>query len=115
MSKRNDKLLLLDILDSVNKIFSYTKNLDFKSFSKDNKTVDAVVRNFEIIGEASKHLSKKLRNQFEIPWERIAGLRNVIVHEYFGVDNKIIWRIIKDQLHDFKNSIKNILAKVNNS
>ena len=112
MSKRNDKLLLLDILDSISKIFEYTKGYSFRDFSKDSKTIDAVVRNFEIIGEAANHISKKLRKDFDIPWERIIGLRNVIIHEYFGVDLKIIWKIIKQQLNDLKKQLEKILDSI---
>lgn len=102
MSKRNDRLLLLDIIESINSIEDYIKDLDYKSFLTDNKTKDAVVRNLEIIGEASKHVTKKNKAKLNVPWKRIGGLRNRIVHEYFGVDYKIVWRIITEQLTDLK-------------
>ncbi|MBA4407244.1 hypothetical protein C0389_08225 [bacterium] len=110
MSKRNDKLLLLDILDSIHKILLYTKGLDFRTFAKDQKTIDAVVRNIEIIGEASKHVSKKLKDKSAVPWIRIVGLRNRIVHEYFGVDLRIVWKIITEQLIDFEETIKELIT-----
>jgi len=112
MSKRNNRLLLLDIIESIDKIFEYTIAHDYKSFSKDSKTIDAVVRNFEIIGEATNHISQKLRNNYDLPWDRIIGLRNVIIHENFGVDTKIIWKIIKRQLSILKKQIEKILNTV---
>ena len=82
MSKRSDDLLLNDILESINKIKLYTFNLNFDSFINDSKTVDAVIRNFEIIGEASNRLSEVFKeNNVEIDWFRIIGFRNRIVHD----------------------------------
>jgi len=108
MSKRNDQLLFLDILDSINRIENYIKDLDYKTFLTDHKTKDAVVRNLEIIGEASKHISKRNKDKLDVPWKRVSGLRNRIVHEYFGVDYKIVWRIITEQLNDLKTAIENL-------
>ncbi|MFA5805040.1 MAG: DUF86 domain-containing protein [Melioribacteraceae bacterium] len=110
MSKRNDKLLLLDILDSIHKILTYTKDLDFRTFVKDQKTCDTVVRNIEIIGEASKHVSKRIKDKSTAPWKRIVGMRNRIIHEYFGVDLKIVWKIVNEQLNDFEKAIKELIS-----
>ena len=93
---------LLSILEAIEKIEIYTKGFNQRSFLKDSKTIDAVTRNIEIIGEASKFISKSLRNSTDLPWKRIIGMRNVVVHEYFGVDAKIVWKIVKDQLGDLK-------------
>jgi len=99
MSKRTPKLLLEDIIESAEKILLYTKGISFKEFANDNKTVDAVIRNFEIIGEASNLLPDEVRDKYsEIDWHRIRGFRNRIVHDYFGVDLQIIWKIIFDQI-----------------
>lgn len=96
MSRRNPKLLVGDILDSAHKILDYTAGQSFEDFTKDSKTVDAVVRNFEIIGEAANRLPDEFKERFpEIDWHRIRGFRNRIVHEYFGVDYSIVW-IIKE-------------------
>ncbi|WP_132052045.1 HepT-like ribonuclease domain-containing protein [Pseudocnuella soli] len=96
MSKREPKLLVGDILDSAAKILAYTEGLTFEGFIKDSKTVDAVIRNFEIIGEAANRLPEEFRNSYpEIDWNRIRGFRNRIVHDYFGIDYSIVW-IIKD-------------------
>jgi len=87
MSRREPKLLVGDILDSAAKILNYTEGLTFENFTKDSKTVDAVIRNFEIIGEAANRLPEEFKDRYsEIDWHRIRGFRNRIVHDYFGID-----------------------------
>jgi uncharacterized protein with HEPN domain len=99
MSKRDTLLLLDDMLQSAYKIKEYTKGLQFESFLNDNKTIDAVVRNFEIIGEAANNIDQDYRiKNPELEWKRIIGFRNRIVHEYFGVDYQIVWSIIESYL-----------------
>jgi uncharacterized protein with HEPN domain len=96
MSKRDPILLVGDILDSAEKILEYTDGFTFEEFIEDSKTVDAVIRNFEIIGEAANRLPDSFKEKYpEIDWFRIRGFRNRIVHEYFGIDYSIVW-IIKD-------------------
>jgi len=99
MSERDNILLLEDMLDSALKIIKYTNEINFNSFIADDKTIDAVVRNFEIIGEAANRIDPdfRLRNP-EIEWKRIRGFRNRIVHVYFGIDYEIVWSIIQDDL-----------------
>jgi len=110
MSKRTPKLLLEDIIESAEKILQYTKGISFDEFSKDNKTVDAVIRNFEIIGEASNLLPDEIKDKYsEIDWRRIRGFRNRIVHDYFGVDLQIIWKIIFDQIPGLITEITKII------
>ena len=110
MSKRTPKLLLEDIIESAEKILQYTKGISFEEFSKDNKTVDAVIRNFEIIGEASNLLPDELKDKYsEIDWHRIRGFCNRIVHDYFGVDLQIIWKIILDQIPGLISEISKII------
>lgn len=109
MSKREDSLLLEDILEAASKIKKYTTELDFDSFIRDGKTVDAVIRNFEIIGEAATRLSEVFKSgNPEIPWHRLRGFRNRIVHEYFGVDLEIVWSIIENDLDDLMAQLKNL-------
>lgn len=94
MSKREPNLLVEDIIDSANKILLYTDNLTFEAFQKDNKTIDAVIRNFEIIGEAANRLPDDFKDKYpNIDWHRIRGFRNRIVHDYFGIDYSIVWEI----------------------
>ena len=99
MSKRDSKLLLDDIRTAIGKIEQYILNLDKEGFLADDKTVDAVVRNLEIIGEAVRQMPEGYKQAHtQIAWGQIAGLRNRIVHDYFGLDLDLIWEIIKGDL-----------------
>jgi uncharacterized protein with HEPN domain len=99
MSRRDPKLLIEDILDSAQKILEYTNNLSLDDFISDSKTVDAVDRNFEIISEAASRLPDAYRANYpNVEWRRIIGLRNRIVHDYFGVDYEVVWKIKTDYL-----------------
>ena len=101
MSKREPILLIEDIIDSGNKILEYTSDLSFTDFTKDSKTIDAVIRNFEIIGEAANRLPEDFKDEnSEIDWHRIRGFRNRIVHDYFGIDYSIVWEIKSTFLPD---------------
>jgi uncharacterized protein with HEPN domain len=113
MSKRSPQLLLEDILESCQRILAYTKELDFNSFVSDSKTVDAVIRNFEIIGEAANLLPDNVKEEYNsVDWIRIRGFRNRVVHHYFGVDMEIVWRIIEENIPRLSNDIENILRKI---
>ena len=112
MSERSTRLLLEDILQCADNILDYTGNLNFEQFISDRKTIDAVIRNFEIIGEASNRLPEEIKDQFiSIDWFRLRGFRNRIVHDYFGIDYKIIWNIKESYLPILINEIKRILEK----
>lgn len=109
-SERDPILYLEDIALSMQRVQEYTSGLDFFHFQIDYKTVDAVIRNFEIIGEASKNLSKFIKDKYpHIPWEEMYRLRNMISHEYFGIDYSIIWMIATTQLPENHREIKEIL------
>jgi uncharacterized protein with HEPN domain len=110
MSKRTPELLLGDIVESAEKILEYTKDISFEEFCKENKTIDAVIRNFEIIGEATNLLPDEIKDKYsDIDWHRIRGFRNRIVHDYFGVDLQIIWKITFDQIPGLISGIGNII------
>jgi len=110
VSRRQHKFLLEDILEASNKIKLYTRDLTFEEFINDDKTIDAVVRNFEIIGEASNRFPEEIQlNYSSIEWKRIKGFRNRIVHEYFGIDYEIIWKIIQEQLDVLITNVSEIL------
>ncbi|MEX2427878.1 MAG: DUF86 domain-containing protein [Bacteroidales bacterium] len=114
MSKRDTILLFEDMLESAQKIKRYTKDLDFDAFISDDKTIDAVVRNFEIIGEAANHFDLDIRDKFpEIEWNRIRGFRNRIVHEYFGIDYEIVWTIIESYLDELIDWLEKIINELN--
>ncbi|MBU1006966.1 MAG: DUF86 domain-containing protein [Candidatus Omnitrophica bacterium] len=109
MSKRDSKLYVKDIIDSVEKIQQYTKGLSLGQFKKKDLVIDAVVRNFEIIGEASKNIPDEIKAQYpDIPWKEMAGMRDKVIHEYFGVDFDIVWKTISTRLMSLKNSLNNI-------
>ena len=87
-----------------------SKGLTYKKFLADRKTQDAVVRNFEVIGEAAKNISSALKAKHpEIPWKSIAGLRDKLIHFYFGIDYKIVWNISKKELPKLSRQIKKII------
>jgi len=113
MSKRDFHLLVDDILQSTIKIKIYSKDLSFDEFIKDGKTFDAVVRNFTIIGEASNRIDNDIKMKFPIiDWDEIRGLRNRIVHEYFGIDNQILWEIIENELDYLIENLELIKSKL---
>ena len=101
MSKRSSNLLLLDMKKAAEKILKYTKGLSFEDFLTDDKTIDAVVRNFEIIGEASLRIDEDFRLENpQIEWKKLRGFRNRIVHDYFGIDFEIVWSILSEDLEE---------------
>lgn len=113
MSKRDVKLFLHDILECIEKIERYTRNLNFEDFIKNDMVVDAVIRNLEIIGEAVKNIPPEVRSKYpEIPWKQIAGFRDVVIHHYFGVDLNIVWTVIRKHLKELKPKIKRILKNL---
>jgi uncharacterized protein with HEPN domain len=109
MSKRDPTLLVEDIIDSANKILEYTHLLSFEEFTRDSKTIDAVIRNFEIIGEAANRLPEDFKDlHSNIDWHRIRGFRNRIVHDYFGIDYSIVWEIKELFLINLISALKSI-------
>lgn len=109
MAKRNPNLLIQDMLRAGSKIQRYIHDLSESGFRNDEKTVDAVVRNLEIIGEASSQMPPKFTSgNPEIPWAQLRGLRNRIVHAYFGVDEAIIWKIVSSDLPTLMTELKNL-------
>ena len=112
MSKRRVIEILSDIKEAISRIKIYVRDLNFDQFLKDLKTQDAVVRNFEIIGEAVKLLPDNLKNSSKsIPWNKIASIRDRLIHQYFGVNYEIIWVIIEEELADFLHQIDDLLSK----
>ncbi|MGB9596009.1 MAG: DUF86 domain-containing protein, partial [Candidatus Poribacteria bacterium] len=88
--------------------------LSYEEFSNDRKTIDAVIRKLEIIGEAANRIPKEITGKFNnINWEGIIGLRNIIAHQYFDIDLRIIWRIINDQIPELKEHLQRILSSKN--
>jgi len=110
---RSYKLYLKDILVAIKKINKYTASLTFERLKRDELLIDAIVRNLEIIGEASKNIPKGIREKHpDIEWKKVCGLRDILVHEYFGIDVQILWDIIKNKLPDLKKKITRVLKSV---
>lgn len=110
--KISDKVRLQHMYDSIIEIESYIKNKKFSDFIEDSMMRFACIKQMEIIGEASNHISKetKLQNP-EVEWKQITGLRNIFVHEYFGIDLMLVWEIIENDIPYLKRKIIEILSK----
>lgn len=108
--KKDPKILLFDVLDSIEKIEKYAKNVSENDFFDNIQVQDAVVRRIEIIGEAVKGLPISFRNKHtDIPWKKIAGTRDVLIHDYSGIDVDLVWKIIKKDIPKLKKQIKELL------
>jgi uncharacterized protein with HEPN domain len=109
MSNRPIDLLLSDILESIDRVPQYIEGLSFDAFANDQKSIDAVVRNLEIIGEAANRLPDEFKEKHpEVQWHKVVGLRNRIIHDYFGIDLKIIWQIIQTDLPPLRQTLSKI-------
>lgn len=110
MPERDWKLFIDDIKTSINKIINYSKNLSYDKFLDDEKTIDAVVRNLEIIGEAAKKIPDNIKDKYqEIEWKKISGLRDIVIHNYFGINEGIIWDVVTNKIPELNNQIDQII------
>ena len=110
MSERRDYDYLGDIQEAVERIAAYATDMTFEQFLKDTKTQDAIVRNLEVIGEAAKNISGSLRETNpRIPWKDLAGMRDKMIHHYFGIDYEIVWKVIKEELPALLPGLENTL------
>ncbi len=91
---RDYSLFLADMLESSEKIMRYTKDLSRESFVQNELVFDATMRNLEIIGEAAKHIHDAIKQQYPIEWRKMSGLRDIIIHAYFGIDEEIVWNVV---------------------
>jgi uncharacterized protein with HEPN domain len=107
---RDSRVYLEDILEAARKITAYTGSLSKTAFLEDEKTIDAVVRNLEVIGEAVKKLPEELRAQHSaVEWKKIAGLRDILIHEYFGLDAEIVWDIVQTKVPALDREVRTML------
>ncbi len=112
MPPRDWKLRIRDILDCISKIDRYTDGMGLAEFEADEKTIDAVVRNIEVIGEAATHIPDEIQAGYpDLPWPEMRAMRNILAHEYFGVSLPIIWQTIQDNLPPLAEPLEEILRK----
>ncbi|HEX7342908.1 MAG TPA: DUF86 domain-containing protein [bacterium] len=113
MRKRELGDYIQDILEAMAEVEEFTAGMRFEDFRQDRKSVNAVVRSLEIIGEASKKLPKKLREKHpEIPWKRMTGMRDKLIHEYFGVDLDMVWEVVRREIPPLRTLMQKVLSDI---
>mgnify|MGYP006295678571 CR=1 FL=1 len=113
MSHRRWAFRIQDMLAAARKIERYTEGLTFEDFVQDEKTIDAVIRQLIIIGEAASHIPQDILSRYpDMPWAEIRGMRNVIVHEYFGVNIRIVWETVKGNLPELRSRLERLRTEL---
>jgi len=113
MPKRDPSLFLSDMMDAIVKIEQWTAGVSYEKFQTNILLQDAIVRNLEILGEAAKNIPEDIRSRYaDIPWKRIAGFRDIAIHDYFGVDFEIVWKILTEGIVAVKPALEKVLREV---
>jgi uncharacterized protein with HEPN domain len=111
--KRDYRLYIDDILEAIGKIEEYTEGLTMEDFLSDRRSIDAVIWNFQIIGEAVKHITPEVREKYpQVPWKLMAGMRDKLAHEYFGIRYDVIWDTIKKRLPEVRSLMEEVLKEI---
>lgn len=109
---RDESLYLADIHESCEKVLRFTKGMNYKDFVHDELHFDAVLRNLEIIGEAVKNMSEEMRKKYpNVKWRKIAGFRDIVAHEYFGINDETVWDIVENEIPALLENVKSMLGK----
>jgi uncharacterized protein with HEPN domain len=113
LKKREYRDYLHDILDAVNDVASFVEGMSFEQFAKDRKTLNAVVRSIEIIGEAAKNIPVDMREKHgNLPWKKMTGMRDKVIHAYFGVNTKTLWNTVKNDLPPLRQLVQKMLTDI---
>ncbi len=113
MRKKDPIVYISDMLKYCESVQIFTKGINFSTFSRDDKTIFAVIRSIEVIGEASKKVPKGIKEKHnQIPWREIAGMRDKLVHEYFGIDNKVVWKTAKNDIPKLNKRLQAIILQL---
>lgn len=109
---KKDLMYLKDIIQAIESIKNFTRNMSFEEFKTDDKTSSATIQKFTVIGEATKKVSKEIRNKYsDIPWKKMAGMRDKLTHAYSQIDYELVWTTIKESIPKVKKSIEMIMKK----
>ena len=109
---RNYRLYLKDIVAAMESIEEFIAGMDFEDFERDDKTASAVMRKLEIIGEAVKQVPEEIRQEYpQVPWKEMAGMRDKLIHFYFGVDYSLVWKAITERVPEVKQELQQILRR----
>ena len=100
---------LSDILTAIAEVDDFTRGMSYEEFTTDKKTINAVIRSLEVLGEATKHIPAPFRKKHpDIPWSKMAGLRDVLIHDYMGVDLMTVWKVVKERLPEVKEQVEGL-------
>jgi uncharacterized protein with HEPN domain len=109
MKDRDLRDYISDLVEACEDILSFTRGMSYSDFARDKKTVNAVIRSLEVIGEATKKLPVSFRDSYpDVPWKRMAGMRDKLIHEYFGVDRQMVWQVVERHIPDILPLVKEI-------